>query len=51
VGLGDARQIVEDWRQDYNADRPHSALAHQTPEQFRRELARRPLAAQEVAPR
>jgi putative transposase len=23
------------WRDDYNRDRPHSALANQTPEEFR----------------
>ena len=25
-GLEEARQIVEQWRQDYNEQRPHSAL-------------------------
>lgn len=33
--LGDARQIVEDWRMDYNLARPHSSLGGQTPEEFR----------------
>jgi putative transposase len=36
LGLGDARRIVETWRQDYNRERPHSALAYRTPEEFRR---------------
>lgn len=34
LGLTDARQIVEEWRQDYNRDRPHSALGYQTPVEF-----------------
>ncbi len=34
LGLSDARRIVEDWRQDYNRDRPHSALGYQTPLEF-----------------
>lgn len=36
LSLGDARRIVEGWRQDYNRDRPHSALGYRTPEEFRR---------------
>jgi putative transposase len=34
LGLGDARQIVEAWRQAYNHARPHSALDYQTPVEF-----------------
>ena len=34
LGLGDARRIVETWRQDYNRERPHSALGYQTPAEF-----------------
>jgi putative transposase len=34
LGLADARQIVETWRQDYNQERPHSALGYQTPVEF-----------------
>lgn len=34
LGLGDARQLVERWRQDYNTERPHSALGYQTPAAF-----------------
>jgi putative transposase len=34
LGLGDARRIVEDWRQDYNRARPHSALGYLTPLEF-----------------
>ena len=32
--LEDARRIIEAWRLDYNARRPHSALGYQTPEEF-----------------
>jgi putative transposase len=32
--LADARRVIEAWRQDYNAVRPHSALGHLTPEEF-----------------
>jgi putative transposase len=34
LSVHDARQIVEDWRQDYNRVRPHSALGYQTPAEF-----------------
>jgi putative transposase len=34
LGVGDARRIVETWRQDYNRERPHSALGYQTPLEF-----------------
>jgi putative transposase len=34
LGLGDARRIMETWRQDYNQERPHSALGYQTPVEF-----------------
>jgi len=33
--LGDARQIVEEWRLDYNQVRPHSALGGLSPETYR----------------
>ena len=39
VDLGDARQIIEAWRVDYNTLRPHSSLRYQTPEEFAREAA------------
>ena len=39
LGLGDARRLVETWRQDYNQERPHSALGYQTPAAFAREVA------------
>jgi putative transposase len=40
--LADAREKLERWRCDYNHHRPHSALGDRTPEEFVRELARRP---------
>ena len=33
--LTEARLLLADWRADYNRVRPHSALADQTPEEFR----------------
>jgi putative transposase len=33
--LPQARAVLEAWRVDYNGVRPHSALANQTPEEFR----------------
>lgn len=32
--LRDARSKIEDWRQDYNQQRPHSSLDYQTPAAF-----------------
>ena len=34
IDLADARQKIEDWRQDYNQQRPHSALDYRTSEEF-----------------
>lgn len=34
VSLPDARQLIEDWRRDYNEARPHSALGYLTPAEF-----------------
>lgn len=34
LSLDDARDKVEAWRQDYNKQRPHSALGHATPEEY-----------------
>lgn len=39
LGLTDARQIVEGWRQDDNRDRPHSALGYQSPTEFAQRVA------------
>ncbi len=35
LSLEDARKIIEAWRQDYNALRPHSSLNNMTPLEFR----------------
>ena len=32
--LGDARETLEEWREDYNWQRPHSALGNLTPMEF-----------------
>jgi hypothetical protein len=32
--LADAREKLEQWRQDYNRVRPHSSLGDQSPEEF-----------------
>ncbi len=36
--MADARQKIEAWRQDYNDDRPHSALGYRAPREFAAEL-------------
>lgn len=37
--LADARQLTEEYRMDYNQQRPHSALGNLTPEEFARRAA------------
>jgi putative transposase len=32
--LGHARELIEDWRIDYNEQRPHSSLENLTPKEF-----------------
>lgn len=34
VNLADAREKIEAWRRDYNAERPHSSLDYRTPAEF-----------------
>jgi putative transposase len=34
--LGDVRQKLADWRQEYNTERPHSSLDYRTPDEFKR---------------
>jgi putative transposase len=36
--VDEAKSIIEDWRTDYNQDRPHSALGYKSPYEFKREL-------------
>jgi putative transposase len=38
--LNDVRATLENWRQEYNCERPHSGLDYKTPEEFRRTLDR-----------
>lgn len=39
--LEEAREEIETWRQDYNQQRPHSALGYRTPEEFAAQIAAR----------
>src|ERR1700712_5467728 len=36
LNIADARWKIETWRNEYNAERPHSALAYRTPAEFSR---------------
>lgn len=36
--MKDVRRTLDNWRQEYNCERPHSALAYRTPAEFRRTL-------------
>lgn len=38
--LTDARQKIEDWRHDYNEQRPHSSLGYRAPREFAADLAK-----------
>ena len=38
--LNDVRVTLENWRQEYNCERPHSGLDYRTPEEFRQTLDR-----------
>ncbi len=39
--LGDAKQIIEGWRREYNESRPHRALGERTPQEFASQIAAR----------
>ena len=41
MSLPAARTIIEAWRDDYNAVRPHSALGNRTPAEFAEQVARK----------
>jgi putative transposase len=45
--LADARRTIESWRQDYNEQRPHSALAYRTPHEFASLFASPPAAVKQ----
>jgi putative transposase len=34
LNAADARRKILDWRQDYNQQRPHSALGYRTPSEY-----------------
>jgi putative transposase len=34
INLKHAREVIEDWRKDYNEVRPHSSLNHRTPVEY-----------------
>jgi len=34
LSLGEARQMIEAWRRDYNEVRPHTSLGNRTPQEF-----------------
>jgi len=36
--MNDVRTTLDNWRHEYNCERPHSALAYRTPDEFRRIL-------------
>lgn len=36
--LDEARQVLEDWRHDYNRERPHSPLGGLSPDMYRRQF-------------
>ena len=38
TSLTETRQIVETWRREYNASRPHRALGEKTPNEFANEI-------------
>jgi putative transposase len=37
--MAETRQIVEEWRKEYNESRPHGALGERTPNEFANEVA------------
>ena len=50
TSLEEARDIIEDWRVDYNEERPHSSLGYQTPSEFAAKRARSLQAHQQDGP-
>ncbi len=39
ASLADAKQLIEDWRREYNESRPHRSLGERTPHEFARQIA------------
>ena len=39
LSLAHARSVIEDWRVEYNTERPHSSLGNRTPAEFAKALA------------
>jgi len=39
MDLKHARNVIEEWRKDYNEIRPHSSLDNQTPVRYAKETA------------
>ena len=39
LNLKHAREVIEDWRIDYNEVRPHSSLNHRTPVEYANTMA------------
>lgn len=37
MSIDHARRVIEEWRIEYNQERPHSSLRNLTPDQFRLE--------------
>lgn len=50
TSLEDARDIIEDWRVEYNEERPHSSLNYQTPSEFAAHRSRSLQAHQQDGP-
>lgn len=40
VSLGEAKGIIEEWRKEFNEQRPHSSLNYKTPREFAEEYRR-----------
>jgi putative transposase len=40
LSLEDVRRTIEEWRREYNQERPHSSLGGKTPEEFKRIMTR-----------
>ena len=38
---GEAKQMIEAWRREYNESRPHRALGERTPQEFAHQIAAR----------